>query len=314
MGAAEVTQFLSALVVDHNVAVSTQNQAASALLFLYRDVLEQDLLPWALACKYPNAGRESAWQWIFPAIRISVDRTTGQRRRHSPSARPSTPSPLVRDSPARGPPGHCVPSRSFRRPCPRPPRQWHDHLGEPTLADVIGDRLLYNAHRLVLKRVVTEKGGQARQLTGRPASLRSDHDPRLARSRWTDLGVQLRRNTQIYTHVLNRGPDDGSLMRFARIQTIRRDTQTEPIVYPRPSVFFIPDPRSAASLSGASRKYASHLASPGRPHQPTALRCAAARATLFHRHVVRRTAAYSSDGGLSERTMLSCSLVSPVGA
>jgi site-specific recombinase XerD len=45
MGAAEVTQLLSALVVDKNVAASTQNQALSAILFLYRDVLEQDL-PW----------------------------------------------------------------------------------------------------------------------------------------------------------------------------------------------------------------------------------------------------------------------------
>ena len=46
------------------------------------------------------------------------------------------------------------------------------------------------------KRAFTEKGGQARQLIVRPASLRSDHDPRSARSRWTDPGVRLRR----YTH------------------------------------------------------------------------------------------------------------------
>jgi integron integrase len=45
MGAAEVTQFLSALVIERNVAASTQNQALSAILFLYRDVLEQEL-PW----------------------------------------------------------------------------------------------------------------------------------------------------------------------------------------------------------------------------------------------------------------------------
>jgi integrase len=45
MGAAEITRFLSALAVQRNVAASTQNQALSALLFLYRDVLEQ-ALPW----------------------------------------------------------------------------------------------------------------------------------------------------------------------------------------------------------------------------------------------------------------------------
>ena len=45
MGAAEVTQYLSSLAVDGNVAASTQNQALSALLFLYREVLEQEM-PW----------------------------------------------------------------------------------------------------------------------------------------------------------------------------------------------------------------------------------------------------------------------------
>jgi len=35
-----------------------------------------------LARKYPNAGREWAWQWVFPATRFYVDRVTGQRRRH----------------------------------------------------------------------------------------------------------------------------------------------------------------------------------------------------------------------------------------
>jgi integron integrase len=43
MGAAEVEQFLTALAVDWNVSASTQNQAKSALLFLYRDVLGIDL-------------------------------------------------------------------------------------------------------------------------------------------------------------------------------------------------------------------------------------------------------------------------------
>ncbi len=195
MGAPEVTRFLSSLAVEGRVAASTQNQALSALLFLYRHVLHQDLpwledvvrakrpkhlpvvltrdevravilelhgtprlmatllygsglrllqccrlrvqdvdfamnqivvrdakgakdrvtilptvakralaehlqrvkrqheadlargagwveLPWALDRKYPNAGREWPWQWIFPATRFYVDRATGRRRRH----------------------------------------------------------------------------------------------------------------------------------------------------------------------------------------------------------------------------------------
>src|SRR5262245_8168798 len=45
LGAPEVTRFLSALAVEGRVAASTQNQALSALLFLYRNVLAVDL-PW----------------------------------------------------------------------------------------------------------------------------------------------------------------------------------------------------------------------------------------------------------------------------
>jgi integron integrase len=192
MGAPEITRFLSSLAVDSNVAASTQNQALSALLFLYRDVLDLDVpwlddivrakrpqrlpivltreevgavlqrlhgaprlmayllygaglrvleccrlrvqdvdfarnqivvrsgkgdkdrltmfpatlksalaqhlervreqheadlqhgagwveLPTALMRKYPNAGREWPWQWVFPATRIYTDRITRQR-------------------------------------------------------------------------------------------------------------------------------------------------------------------------------------------------------------------------------------------
>jgi integron integrase len=39
-------------------------------------------LPDALLRKYPNACREWAWQWIFPAARIHTDEATRQRRRH----------------------------------------------------------------------------------------------------------------------------------------------------------------------------------------------------------------------------------------
>lgn len=39
-------------------------------------------LPDALERKYPNAGKELGWQWVFPASRHYVDRVTGQRRRH----------------------------------------------------------------------------------------------------------------------------------------------------------------------------------------------------------------------------------------
>jgi len=43
MGVPEIEAFLTHLAVDKNVAASTQNQAFAALLFLYREVLKQDL-------------------------------------------------------------------------------------------------------------------------------------------------------------------------------------------------------------------------------------------------------------------------------
>ena len=197
LGAAEVSQFLSSLAVAGGVSASTQNQALSALLFLYREVLdapvgwltalvrakrparvpvvltrdevrrvlarlkgrgaapliagvlygtglrllealslrvkdidfganqitvretkgnrdrrtmlperlkgpllrhlaevrtqhERDLeegagwveLPGALGRKYPQAGREWGWQWVFPAGRGYVEPHSGQHRRH----------------------------------------------------------------------------------------------------------------------------------------------------------------------------------------------------------------------------------------
>jgi integron integrase len=39
-------------------------------------------LPHALNRKYPNAGREWGWQWVFPATRFYRDRPSGQVRRH----------------------------------------------------------------------------------------------------------------------------------------------------------------------------------------------------------------------------------------
>ena len=39
-------------------------------------------LPDALGRKYPGAGREWPWQWVFPASRLYLDPVSGERRRH----------------------------------------------------------------------------------------------------------------------------------------------------------------------------------------------------------------------------------------
>ena len=45
MGAGEIEAFLTHLATERNVSASTQNQALSALLFLYKEVLQVEL-PW----------------------------------------------------------------------------------------------------------------------------------------------------------------------------------------------------------------------------------------------------------------------------
>jgi site-specific recombinase XerD len=119
MGEAEVATFLSSLATERHVSASTQNQALSAIVFLYSEVLgvrldwrghlalvkamhQRDVaegsgwvaVPDALAVKYPNAGREWRWQWVFPATRHYVEPKTGQRRRHH--LHESVPQRLVR--------------------------------------------------------------------------------------------------------------------------------------------------------------------------------------------------------------------------
>ena len=72
-----------------------------------------------------------------------------------------------------------------------PPAQWHDYLADATLADAICDRILHNAHRIVLKGTLAKEGGQARRLTtASVASLRSrssdrrDHDGPITASKF----------------------------------------------------------------------------------------------------------------------------------
>src|SRR5574341_954367 len=54
-----------------------------------------------------------------------------------------------------------------------PPAHWHEHLGDPTLADAICDRLLHNPHRIVLKGPSRRKETLAAAIPETP-SLRSE--------------------------------------------------------------------------------------------------------------------------------------------
>ncbi len=61
---------------EHLAAVNEQHRAETRRGAGYVAV------PDALRVKYPNAGREWHWQWVFPATRLHVDEETGERRRH----------------------------------------------------------------------------------------------------------------------------------------------------------------------------------------------------------------------------------------
>ena len=60
MGAREMEQFLNHLAVEMHVALSTQNQALSALVFLYREVLRKDLSGWKISTA-PSDRRDCRW-------------------------------------------------------------------------------------------------------------------------------------------------------------------------------------------------------------------------------------------------------------
>ena len=78
MGAGEIESFLTHLAVERKVAASTQNQALSAILFLYREVLDQEL-PWMEnfpgqtgPCAYPLCYPEERLRFCSARLRISV--------------------------------------------------------------------------------------------------------------------------------------------------------------------------------------------------------------------------------------------------
>src|SRR3546814_13172394 len=69
MGVVEVEAFLSSLATRDDVAASTQNQALSALLFLYRQVLGIEL-PWKESVV--KIGRAACRARVCPYVVVSV--------------------------------------------------------------------------------------------------------------------------------------------------------------------------------------------------------------------------------------------------
>lgn len=72
-------------LLPSSVATGLRNQIEFALALHQRDLEDgygEVYMPNALAKKYPSAARSPAWQYVFPAQRLSVDPRSGIRRRH----------------------------------------------------------------------------------------------------------------------------------------------------------------------------------------------------------------------------------------
>ncbi len=68
-----------------SVCDALKTQVDFALSVHRQDLLDgygEVYLPYALAKKYPNAARASAWQYVFPTQRLAIDPRSGVLRRH----------------------------------------------------------------------------------------------------------------------------------------------------------------------------------------------------------------------------------------
>ena len=85
MGATEVVEFLTHLAVERNVAASTQNQALSAIVFLYKEVLGRELvgLDRAVRARDPpsrDAGALATWVVTVTVVTRNSHRRSGDKR------------------------------------------------------------------------------------------------------------------------------------------------------------------------------------------------------------------------------------------
>ena len=72
-------------VLPENLIVPLREQLASAKRLHEADLAEnfgEVEMPHALDIKYPRAGRDWGWQYVFPALQRSIDPRTGVIRRH----------------------------------------------------------------------------------------------------------------------------------------------------------------------------------------------------------------------------------------
>jgi integron integrase len=72
-------------ILPKNLQDELQNQVQAVKALHHKDLEDgfgEAYIPEALARKYPKAGREVNWQWVFPARERSVDPRSGREMRH----------------------------------------------------------------------------------------------------------------------------------------------------------------------------------------------------------------------------------------
>jgi integrase len=111
MGASEVEAFLSMLATERRVSSSTHNQALSALLFLYREVLGLKL-PWLEGIQRPASTHRIPSVLTREEIAGVLALLEGQNALVAPVAVRHGDAPDGRPAPARE-------GRGFRTPCDR---------------------------------------------------------------------------------------------------------------------------------------------------------------------------------------------------
>src|SRR5262249_40074308 len=69
-------------VAPRSMSVELTEAGSDGLVIVGEYNLGRFVLPNPLDRKYPNAGQERGWQWVFPATSHFIDRVTGETRRH----------------------------------------------------------------------------------------------------------------------------------------------------------------------------------------------------------------------------------------
>jgi len=72
-------------ILPNSLIPALQEQIKTVAIIHEQDLRKgygQVYLPYALARKYPNAAKELPWQYLFPAISLSVDPASGKTMRH----------------------------------------------------------------------------------------------------------------------------------------------------------------------------------------------------------------------------------------